>query len=217
MRHARQHALAGAAVTDYHRVMPSRTSDPGAGAADEDLLAAHVAGDPSAAAELARRHGPRALSLALRMLGERAEAEDVAQEALLRLWRAAPDWRRGEAQVSTWLYRVVSNLSIDALRRRKRRGPPLDQVPEIADGAPHATERMQTEARAAALQAALADLPDRQRQAVVLRHIEGLANPEIAEIMDISVAAVESLTARGKRMLAAALSGRRDELGLGDD
>jgi RNA polymerase sigma factor (sigma-70 family) len=69
----------------------------------------------------------------------------------------------------------------------------------------------------AALQAALAALPDRQRQAVVLRHIEGLSNPEIAQIMDLGVEAVESLTARGKRALAAQLAGRRDELGYTDD
>ena len=69
----------------------------------------------------------------------------------------------------------------------------------------------------AALEAALATLPDRQRQAVVLRHLEGLTNPEIATVLDIGVEAVESLTARGKRALAAALSGQRDALGYKDD
>lgn len=69
----------------------------------------------------------------------------------------------------------------------------------------------------AALEAALADLPDRQRQAVVLRHLEGMTNPEIAAIMEIGVEAVESLTARGKRALAGLLSGRKDELGYEDD
>jgi RNA polymerase sigma-70 factor (ECF subfamily) len=71
--------------------------------------------------------------------------------------------------------------------------------------------------RLAALDAALADLPGRQRQAVVLRHIEGLSNPEIADILEIGVEAVESLTARGKRALTAALAGRREELGYSDD
>ena len=143
-----------------------------------------------------------------------AEAEDVVQEAMLRLWRAAPDWRQGEAQVSTWLYRVVSNLCIDLLRRR--RGVGLDEVAEPPDDRPGAEARMQTKARADALQQALATLPDRQRQAVVLRHIEGLGNPEIAEVMEISVEAVESLTARGKRALAAELSARKEELGIVD-
>ena len=76
---------------------------------------------------------------------------------------------------------------------------------------------MQEQSRAAALQAALARLPDRQRQAVILRHIEGLSNPQIGEIMEIGVEAVESLTARGKRALAADLAGKREELGYTDD
>jgi RNA polymerase sigma-70 factor (ECF subfamily) len=71
--------------------------------------------------------------------------------------------------------------------------------------------------RAAALDAALADLPERQRQAVVLRHLEGLSNPEIAAVMDVGVEAVESLTARGKRALTARLAGRRADLGYEDE
>ena len=93
----------------------------------------------------------------------------------------------------------------------------IDAVPEPADDRPGAAAQMQEAARAAALEAALAQLPDRQRQAVVLRHIEGLGNPEIAEVMEISTEAVESLTARGKRALASLLAGRRDELGYHDD
>lgn len=184
---------------------------------DEDLLAAYAAGDAAAARALTQRLAPRVFAHAMRMLGgDRAEAEDVAQEALLRLWRAAPGWRMGEAKVTTWLYRVTANLCIDRLRRRKT-GPDLDAIPELADGAPSAAEALQQQARAEALQQALNTLPDRQRQAVILRHIEGLPNPEIGEIMDIGSRAVESLVARGKRALEAALSGRRAELGYQDD
>ncbi|MBW4981976.1 RNA polymerase sigma factor [Mameliella sp. CS4] len=186
-------------------------------AADEDLLADYAAGDASAARVLTQRLAPRVFSHAMRMLGgDRAEAEDVAQEALLRLWRAAPGWRRGEAKVSTWLYRVTANLCIDRIRRR-RGGTDLDSVPEPVDEAPSAAEGLQQRARAEALQGALDTLPERQRQAVILRHIEGLPNPEIAEIMDIGPRAVESLVARGKRALEAALIGRRAELGYEDD
>jgi RNA polymerase sigma-70 factor (ECF subfamily) len=185
--------------------------------ADEELLAAYATGDASAARALNQRLTPMVFAHALRMLGgDRAEAEDVAQEAMLRLWRAAPDWRAGEAKVTTWLYRVTANLCIDRLRRR-RSGPALDQVDEPADDAPSAVEGMQAQERAAALQAALDQLPERQRQAVILRHIEGLANPEIAQIMDIGPRAVESLTARGKRALEALLLGKRAELGYEDD
>lgn len=182
---------------------------------DHILLRRFAAGDGAAARVLTLRLTPRVFAHALRLLGDRAEAEDVAQEAMLRLWRIAPDWREGEAKVTTWLYRVTANLATDRLR--KRRGVALDAVPEPEDDRPSAVEGMQDAARAAALQAALADLPERQRQAVVLRHIEGLGNPEIAGIMDISAEAVESLIARGKRALSAALSGRRAELGYSDD
>ncbi|MBD3766243.1 MAG: RNA polymerase sigma factor [Rhodobacterales bacterium] len=183
---------------------------------DEALLAAYAAGDAAAARILTLRLTPRALSYAVRMLGDRAEAEDVAQEAMLRLWRAAPGWRAGEARPTTWLYRVVANLCTDRLRRR-RPAPALDEVPEPADPAPGALSGLIADDRARALQAALADLPERQRQAVVLRHLEGLGNPEIAGIMDIGVEAVESLLARGRRGLQAALAGRRDDLGYDDE
>lgn len=183
---------------------------------DAALLARFAAGDRAAAAELARTLGPRAFAVALRTLGNRAEAEEVAQEALLRLWRMAPDWQSGNAKVSTWLYRVVLNLCTDRLRRNRGGMARLDAVPDPVDPAPTAPERMQERARVEALQAALMDLPDRQREAVVLRHIEGLANPEIAAAMDVSVEAVESLVSRGKRALARLLAGRRDELGYDD-
>ncbi|MFZ5965321.1 RNA polymerase sigma factor [Thalassococcus sp. BH17M4-6] len=182
---------------------------------DETLLARYAAGSAEAARALTLRLTPRVYAHAVRMLGDRAEAEDVTQEALMRLWRQAPGWRAGEAKVTTWLYRVTANLCID--RQRRRRGVPLDDAPEIADDAISAEARLQQDARAAALQAALLQLPDRQRQAVVLRHIEGLANPEIAQIMDIGPRAVESLTARGKRALEAILLTARAELGLSDD
>jgi RNA polymerase sigma factor (sigma-70 family) len=146
--------------------------------------------------------------------GDRAEAEDVAQEAMLRLWRIAPEWRSGEAKVSTWLYRVVTNLCTDRLRgKKRRRAVGLEDAPDVADGGRSVESVLVENDRMAALNAALETLPDRQRQAVVLRHIEGLSNPEIAEVMDIGVEAVESLTARGKRALATAMAGRRAELG----
>lgn len=182
---------------------------------DETLLVLYGNGDRDAARSLTLRMGPLAYRVAYRMLSDPAEAEDVAQEALLRLWRIAPEWRNGEAKVSTWLYRVVTNLATDRLR--KRRGVGLDEAPEVEDGAPSVVQTMIARDRMNALEAALSQLPDRQRQAVVLRHIEGLSNPEIAEAMEIGVEAVESLTARGKKGLAKLLAGQRAELGFGDD
>ncbi len=182
---------------------------------DEALLLRYANGDPAAPAALTRRLTPRVFGHAYRLLGDRAEAEDVTQEALMRLWKIAPEWRRGEARVTTWLYRVVANLCTDRVRRR--RAVALEAVEEPADDTASMAQRLQDRARVEALGAALATLSARQREAVVLRHIEGLGNPEIAEIMQISVEAVESLTARGKRALAGALAGRREELGYNDD
>ncbi|PKQ14021.1 MAG: RNA polymerase subunit sigma [Alphaproteobacteria bacterium HGW-Alphaproteobacteria-1] len=184
---------------------------------DEALLAAFAAGDRAAARVLTMRLTPRVLAHAYRLLGNRAEAEEVAQEAMLRLWRQAPEWRAGEAKVTTWLYRVTANLCTDRRRRARGGTVPLDAVPEPPDPQPGVAERMQMRTRADALQGALGDLPERQRQAVVLRHIEGLANPEIAEIMGASIEAVESLTTRGRRALTEALGTRKEELGYADE
>ncbi len=192
--------------------------DADGGPSDEALMVLYANGDRHAALALTQRVTPRVLAYAARMLGgDRAEAEDVAQETLLRLWRMAPEWRQGEAKVSTWAYRVATNLCIDRQRSRRRKGQlSLEDAPDLEDGAPTADQRLQDGRRMAELEAALADLPDRQRQAVVLRHIEGLTNPEIAAVMEIGVEAVESLTARGKRSLGAALAGRREALGYED-
>lgn len=185
-------------------------------ASDEALLVAFGNGDAMAARDLTNRLAPRLLAFAARMLGgDRAEAEDVTQEAMLRLWKIAPEWRQGEAKVSTWAYRVTANLCTDRLR--KRRHAALDEAADPEDPSPGVQARLEARDRAEAVVEALGALPERQRQAVVLRHFEGLANPAIAEIMEISTEAVESLTARGKRALAAHLAPRRKELGYGQD
>ncbi len=182
---------------------------------DEALLVAYGNGERGAARMLTRRLTPRVLGFATRLLRDRAEAEDVAQEALLRLWKIAPDWRQGEAKVTTWLYRVVSNLCTDRLR--KKSAVALDAIEEPRDDTPSVEASMIDRARQAALYEALATLPERQRQAVLLRHIEGVSNPDIAQIMALSIEAVESLTARGKRALGQALAGRQQELGYEND
>lgn len=195
--------------------MPVPASSLASSPAEDDLLMRrYAAGDAGAAAALIAAHAPRVLSLARRMLGEAAEAEDVAQEAMLRLWRAAPDWRAGEAGVGAWLRRVASNLCLDRLRRRRE--SPAAEPPDRPDERPAALDRLAQDERAAALRAALAELPERQRLAIVLRHFEERPNPEIAAILETSVEAVESLLARGRRQLAARLIPRRAELELRD-
>ena len=180
---------------------------------DDVLLQRYVAGDRSAARMLTARLTPVVYAQAFRGLGNQADAEDVTQEALMRLWRHAPEWRMGEAKVTTWLYRVTANLCTDKLRKRVRSGPSLDEIAEPADPTPSVEATMQNDARQTALEGALGELPERQREAVVLRHIEGLNNPDIADRLEVSVEAVESLLARGKRALKSALAGKKDALG----
>lgn len=158
------------------------------------------------------RHAPRILSLAKRMLKDPSEAEDVTQEAMLRLWKMAPDWRDGEAKVSTWLYRVGSNLCTDRLR--KKRGVALDETPELEDETPDVETQMIAADRGRALRHAMDRLPQRQKLALTLRHFEDLSNPEIADVLETSVEAIESLLSRAKRSLAADLSSNRLALGL---
>jgi RNA polymerase sigma-70 factor (ECF subfamily) len=181
---------------------------------DTELLARFASGDRVAARVLTDRLAPPILRFAARMLADRAEAEDVTQETLLRLWHMAPDWQDTGIPPLTWAYRVAANLCTDRLRRTRRQ---VSEMPDLADGRASVAQDMMQQARVDALQAALALLPDRQRQAVILRHIEGLANPQIAAILMVGVEAVESLTARGKRNLAALLAGQRAELGYEDD
>ena len=191
-------------------------TEPAPTQSDADLLLAFAQGQRSAALILTQRLTPRVMGQAYRMLGNRAEAEDVAQDAMLRLWKIAPEWDAERAKVTTWLYRVVANLCTDRLRKSGR-GVALDAIEDPADPAPAVTQTMQDTERSRALRTALADLPERQAQAVSLRHLEELANPQIAEIMDTNVRTVESLIARGKRALIARLAGRKADLGYEDD
>ena len=145
------------------------------------------------------------------MLGNASEAEEVTQETMLRLWLAAPDWQPGRAAVSTWLWKVAANLCTDRLRRR--RSVSIDKVVEPRDESPGAVDQMMRRSRATALRDALARLPDRQRLAVILRHLEGASNPQIAEVLGTSVEAVESLLSRGVRELRSNLLPQKEALG----
>jgi RNA polymerase sigma factor (sigma-70 family) len=189
--------------------MAKDTQDLGSEAA---LLALYAAGNTDAARALAELIAPRILGYATRKLADRAEAEDITQEVMLRIWRAAPTWRAGDAKISTWAYKVAMNLCTDRLRRRGR-AQPLDEGPEPIDQASSTEQNLIEADRHIALMRALDSLPPRQSEAVVLRHIEGLSNPDIAIIMDLGVEAVESLIARGKRALTESLAPRRAELG----
>lgn len=171
---------------------------------DEDLVRRVGQDDPAAAQTLVSRKLPRILSLAQRMLGDAVEAEDVAQETMLKAWRQAPRWTPGKARFDTWLHRVALNLCYDRLRRRRE--IPTDTPPDRPDEGPAPDRGLLAAETGMRVTAALKRLPDRQREAIVLCHYQELSNIDAAALMEISVEALESLLSRGRRALRLALS-----------
>ncbi len=165
---------------------------------ETDQIARAAAGDRQAQAALVNRHMPAAYALARRMLRNDAEAEDVTQEAFLRAWKALPGWEP-RAKFSTWIYRVTLNLCRDRLRKHHETA--MAEPPDLEDWALKPDEVLDQTQRLKRLQAALDGLPDRQRAVIHLCALEGRTNIEAAEIMDISIEAVESLLARARRKL----------------
>lgn len=166
---------------------------------DAVLLARMKDDDPEAYRELVERHIDRAYGLALRLLKSPSDAEDVTQDAFVRTWINRHKWQSGRAEFSTWLYRVIVNRCMDF--HRLPRGQWIEAVPEPADGAEDAVTCIHKRQVYGRLEDALRHLPERQRAALALSYYEDLGNPEIAEIMGISVSAVESLLKRGRQTL----------------
>jgi RNA polymerase sigma factor (sigma-70 family) len=175
---------------------------------DTELVARVGKGDRAAAQALMARHLPGMLALARRMLSGQAEAEDCVQEAFLKVWTHAARWKPGQAKFETWLYRVTLNQCYDRLRRRPTAG--LEAAADIPDGSPAADKQMEDAAISAEVDAALQDLPERQRAAILLCHYQERGNIEAAEMLGISVEALESLLARGRRTLRTKLSHLRE-------
>jgi RNA polymerase sigma-70 factor (ECF subfamily) len=177
---------------------------------ETELLARVAAGEAQAFRGLVDRHLPTVLAIARRMLKDDAEAEDVAQEALLRLWRNAAALELGSGGVRPWLRRVASNLCIDRVRAR-RNTTAVDQVPEQAEPAGQVRHLAEREL-GARVDGALKALPERQRLAITLFHYEGMSQIEVGSVLGISDEAVESLLARARRTLKAALKDDWQEL-----
>lgn len=177
---------------------------------DEDLVRRVGEGDKRAAGELVRRHLPRMVGLARRMLGDAAEAEDVAQEVFLRVWKHAASWKPGQAKFETWMHRVAMNLCLDRLRRGSRNGGEVS--PDAPDATASATRALDDKQRRDRVRDALQVLPERQRAALVLCYYQDRTNIEAAEILGVSVDALESLLSRARRSLKTELAAERADL-----
>jgi RNA polymerase sigma-70 factor, ECF subfamily len=167
---------------------------------DDDQLTERVRNDDvDAYRQLVERNIDRAYGLALRILGNAADAEDVIQDAFVRAWVHRQNWQAGRAKFSTWLYRVVVNRCIDLKRAPK--GVWIEDVPEPMDEADDAGEALHKREVFGRLDAALGRLPEQQRIVLVLSYHEEMSNGEIAELLETTVSAVESLLKRGRRRL----------------
>ncbi|MEV0188189.1 RNA polymerase sigma factor [Kitasatospora purpeofusca] len=173
---------------------------------DQVLVARSADGDHESYAELMRRHTPRMLALATRMLGDRPAAEDDVQEACLTAWRRLPDFR-GDAGFGTWMYRIVTNRCLNTLRAR-RSEIPLEDTAEPASHDPATSPERAAESHASArdLQAALATLTPQQRACWVLRELHGLSYDEIADAVGIGEPAVRGRIFRARRQLTEAMA-----------
>jgi RNA polymerase sigma-70 factor (ECF subfamily) len=174
---------------------------------DRELLAAHVAGDTDAFGTLVRRHQDRLWAVAVRTLGDREEAADALQDALVSAYRRAAGYR-GEAAVTTWLHRIVVNACLDRVRRRSAR--PTTPLSERGDPPDLHDEHASTETRLD-VRAALDQLPEHQRTALVLVDMHGLSVAEAAAVLRVAEGTVKSRCARGRAALAPLLGSARHD------
>ncbi len=181
---------------------------------DAALVSRTAAGDRDAYAVLVRRHLPRVMAVTRRMLGNDANAEEAAQEALLRLWTHAGSYRPELARLTTWLTRITANICLDRLRKREE-----DPWPENFDMAlaPGQEQTVMANQVAMKVNEALQKLPARQRLALILCQYEELSMAEAASAMDTTPEAIESLLSRARRSLRRMLEPEWRNLLAGDD
>lgn len=188
-------------------------SDQGADS-DDELLRAIAQGDRRSFQRLMERHVRAMLALATRVLRNPDDADEVVQEAFLKVWTMASEWRSDrDAKFSTWLYRVVLNASLDRLRRA--RFVPVEEAGEPVDPSPGGLDRVVAMQRQRLVSEAMAEMPARQREALSLYYFSDMTAPEAARVLDLSLTAMEALLVRGKRSLRSALA-RVGIRGIGD-
>lgn len=180
-------------------VSSQTSSDVTVASLDDHLIERMRRNDEGAYRLLVERHIDRAYGLALRILKNQADAEDVAQEAFVKAWLNRDKWQAGRAKFSTWLYRVIVNRCIDL--QRSPRSEWIDNVPEPADTAEDSVSTIQKQQIYGRLEEAVDRLPTQQRAAVVLSYYEEMTNAEIAEVMGTTISATEALLKRGRQRL----------------
>ncbi|MBV8168392.1 MAG: RNA polymerase sigma factor [Alphaproteobacteria bacterium] len=203
----------GAVSAGYPRVRASAAVAAeldGAGP-DEVLMTRVGQGDRPAFQVLVQRHLQRSLDLARRMTANASDAEEVAQEAFLRVWTTASRWRPEGAAFRTWLYRIVVNLCLD--RARRKPFAPLEDAGDPHDPSPDALARLERAETKRRVGEAIGRLPERQRAALVLSYFDGLSNAEAAQVLGVSVSGLEALLVRARRALRGRLA---DENRAGD-
>jgi RNA polymerase sigma factor (sigma-70 family) len=171
---------------------------------DDALMARVAARDAVAFRILIDAYGAKAQRIGWRMLGDKAEAEDIAQEALLRLWDHAARWKGGGPGVGAWLTRVAMNLCLDKLRRRKFSSD--EEIPERADESPGADDVIDEARARQAVISAVQALPDNQRAAITLTYYEDVSNIMAAQTLDMNIKAFESLLLRARQALRKTLA-----------
>lgn len=171
---------------------------------DAELLPRIARGDQSAIRQLVARKLPRLLALGVRMLNDRSEAEDIAQETFMRVWKQAGHWQSGAAKFDTWLHKVALNLCYDRLRSHKDYSD--EDAPELIDPALIPEQRLDKSQQGDLISIALAALPNRQREALVLQYYQELSNTDAADLMGVSVDALESLLSRARRNMRTLLA-----------
>jgi RNA polymerase sigma-70 factor, ECF subfamily len=185
------------------------------GESDETLMAKTASGDHRAFRLLVARHMGRAIRLAEAATGNTSDADDIAQEAFVRVWNRASSFDPGIARFTTWLYRIVVNLAID--RARRPRAEPIECVESVATDQPDALAEIIHSEEQNALDGSMSELPERQRAAIALFHFEGLSGREAAEAMDMTEKAFESLLIRARATLKQRVLGRAAGRGGNND
>jgi RNA polymerase sigma-70 factor (ECF subfamily) len=178
---------------------PQRRPEDVGALGDTALMARVAEGDVAAFTHLVERYSPRLYRVACRMLSNAAEAEDVVQDAFIRLWQNASSWSARDGGLPAWLHRVVVNRCLDRLRQFQFVGS--DKLPEVADEAPGPERALAIQRLGLAVEDALGSLPGRHRVAIVLCYFEGLSNSMAAQVLDLNLKAMESLLFRARRSL----------------